>query len=83
MSAAYLVLAVLIAAAAWLAHSWWWPWRRCPRCLKHSASGRGTGSSWRAYNRCHWCGGAGETVRIGARMISKATGKPPRGSKEK
>lgn len=76
-----LSLAGLVYAAGWLTHSWWFPFTRCRHCLKHSASGRGLGSSWRAYNRCHWCGGSGETVRTGARLISKATGRPVRGSK--
>ena len=78
---ALIIIAALVLAAGWVAHSWWWPYQRCPSCLKHSASGRGIGSTWRAYNRCWRCGGKGELVRTGAKLISKATGKPVRGSK--
>ncbi len=79
----YVVLIAMAAAALWLLHSWWFPYTRCRRCLKHSAAGRGLGSTWRAYNRCGACGGKGETVRTGARIVSKATSRPVRGSEEK
>ena len=75
------LLAVTIAASGWLAHSWWWPYQRCPACT--GRGGRGALSTARAYNRCRRCKGKGEQVRMTARLISKTTGRPVRGTKEK
>ena len=77
----WVLLAVTIAGAGWLAHSWWWPYQRCPACT--GRGGRGALSTPRAYNRCRRCKGKGEQVRMTARLISKATGQPVRGMKEK
>ncbi|MGO9080386.1 MAG: hypothetical protein ACLQDY_15310 [Streptosporangiaceae bacterium] len=76
------LLAVLIpaATAGWLAHSWWWPYTSCRSCRGRRGKGTGSRPSARFYNRCRRCGGSGEAVRIGAVLISKATGRPVRGS---
>jgi len=72
---------ILVAMAIWLIRSWWWPFKACPACK--GRSGRGRGSSRSSYNRCWRCKGQPEQVKVTARLISKATGKPVRGSKEK
>jgi hypothetical protein len=74
-----LAVAVPVAAAGWLGHSWWFPYKTCTACK--GRMGRGTGSSRRSYNRCWRCKGNPEQVRLGARLISNVTGRPVRGSK--
>jgi len=82
-----LALALLFgvaATAAWLAHSWWWPYTYCRACRGRRGKGVGSRASARFYNRCRTCRtcGGGGTVRLGARLVSKATGRPIRGGKE-
>lgn len=80
------VIAILLAFAAgvlWLLHSWWWPYTFCRACRGRRGKGVGSRSSARFYNRCRRCGGSGERVRTGARLISKATGRPVRGTEGK
>jgi hypothetical protein len=78
----WLLLAVTIAGAGWLSYSWWFPFRRCPRC-RNRVAGSGWGSTSRAYNRrCRACGNTGEQVRMTARLTSKATGHPVRGARK-
>jgi hypothetical protein len=81
-----LAVAVLAAVlAGWCLHAWFWPWTYCRRC--DGRRGQGQGSTRRGWNRCRKCGPLGtktpgEQVRHTARVISKATGLPVRGSKQ-
>ena len=83
MTVTLIVLAAAAVAVPWLAHSWWWPYTYCRACRGRRGKGPGSRASARFYNRCRRCGGDGETVRTGARIISNATGRPARGSEEK
>lgn len=83
---ALLTVIVTLGGAGWLAWAWWWPWTWCRRCGKRT-KGQGLGSTRHGWNRCRKCGPAGtetpgEQVRHTARVISKVTGHPVRGSKE-
>lgn len=75
-----LVLLALAAGAAWCGWAWWWPYTYCRRCV--GRKGQGRGASKFGWNRCRRCGGKGEQVRHTARVISKLTGRPVRGSEE-
>jgi hypothetical protein len=74
-----LIVTVIMVTAGWLGHSWWFPYTSCRWCK--GRTGRGAGSGRGAYNRCFWCKGNPERVRMGARLINKATGLPVRGQK--
>ena len=65
-------LALLVAAGAawWLASRWLWPYRPCPRCQGHR--GRNAGSTASRWGKCPRCGGSGELMRFGARLVHQA-----------
>lgn len=74
----------LTAAAGWCTWAWFWPWTYCRRCVGRKGQGRGaTKYGWNRCRRCVRAGTPGEQVRHTARVISKLTGQPVRGSKEK
>jgi hypothetical protein len=75
-----LVVTSLVVVIAWLGDSWWRPFKACPACK--GRSGRGMGSTRKAYNRCWRCKGNPELVRRGARLISSVTGRPVRGKRK-
>ena len=75
-----LILIAVAAVLGYLAWCWWWPITFCRSC--RGRKGQGRLSSKYGWSRCRRCGGTGERVRITARAISKATGRPVRGSKE-
>lgn len=57
---------VLAAVAVYFIHCAIWPYRRCPRC---SASGRQRAPLSTAYRECGGCGGDGQAIRWGARVM--------------
>ena len=59
---------------------WFFPHTYCRHCAGHK--GQGLGSTNYRWSRCRRCGGSEERVRYAARLISKATGLPVRGSKD-
>jgi hypothetical protein len=71
---------VIVALGAWCIWGWFWPFKRCFRC--RGTSKRGVGSTRYGYSRCGKCDGSGEQIRWTAQLLSKATGRPVRGSKE-
>lgn len=80
------IAVVVVAGAGWCIWAWCWPWTYCRRC--EGRRGQGLGSTRRGWNRCRRCGPGGtgtpgEQVRHTARVMSKLTGRPVRGSKEK
>jgi hypothetical protein len=83
LHAAVAVTALALGGGAvWLTWSWFWPFKRCPGCL--GRQGRGRLSTAGAYNRCRRCRGTpGEQVRVGARLVSKVTGRPVRDLRRK
>jgi DnaJ-class molecular chaperone len=61
-------------------HALWWPLRRCPRC---NGTGRGKGSTPKAYNkRCGRCEGTGEVMRPLSRTLNKVFGAPIRAQRK-
>ncbi len=65
----WLSLAVLAAVAGQAVACWLWPLTRCRAC---QGSRRNRGSNSRRWGRCRRCGGTGERVRIGARLVNRA-----------
>ena len=74
-----LAVTILVVVAGTVAHAYWFPFQRCPGCM--GRSGRGAGSTPRAYNRCRKCGGKGERVRPVTRLLNKTAGMPVRQNK--
>lgn len=60
----FAILAVLLVRARF------WPYAVCRAC-QGRRRGRGAGSTDRAYNRCHWCGGTGERIRLLAKIYPR------------
>lgn len=69
-------LAVLAAAGLgwWLLSLAWHPFKPCSRCADRR--GRNLGSKASRWGRCGKCGGRGERIRLGARTVRKAIGRP-------
>lgn len=61
--------AVLVAGAVYLARCWFYPYGPCRSCA--GRRGRNAGSTRRAWGRCRKCGGMGERVRLGARLLGR------------
>lgn len=63
------VMAAAGVAAVVLVRARFWPYAACRAC--QGRRGRGVGSTPRAYNRCHWCGGSGERIRPLAKIYPR------------
>lgn len=64
MTGLYLVLAAVLAAAAWCVSLRLWPLKRCPRCRGTGLRPGPWGGEFGACGRCHR---SGEVRRLGAR----------------
>lgn len=64
-----LILAIIVAALAYLASCWGWPWRKCWRC--HGARMRDDGRGNLRERNCRVCKGKGLVRRAGAIVIGR------------
>jgi hypothetical protein len=64
---AVIVAAVIIAALAYYFSLRIWPYGPCLRCIGHA--GKNRGSNRRRWGRCKRCGGSGQRIRLGARLL--------------
>lgn len=68
------LILLLVAAAAYIAHCWWRPFRDCPKCKGSSRNYDGRG--WGTFNEsCRWCGNSGRRRRWGSRLLGSGFGK--------
>lgn len=61
------IAALVLAGTAYYWACKWWPYGPCFRCLGHP--GRNRGSNARRWGRCKRCGGTGQRIRWGARVL--------------
>lgn len=64
----WLIGALLLAAAGYVASCAWWPFTRCSRCEGSGKRSRSDGKVWRT---CRSCKGAGKRLRAGRRLWNR------------
>jgi hypothetical protein len=70
--ALFLLAAAAVAGAGWYVSLRWHPYAPCRAC--RGRRGRNRGSTGRTWGHCRRCGGKGERLRFGARMIERRKG---------
>ena len=68
-----LALMIIVGILLYLLHCGIWPYKPCRSChgrKRHMALSVGAERT-EAYRHCRWCGGAGERLRLGKRVLNR------------